>query len=148
MAEDDALDVELGQHRRRYLAGERAVIGLVHVLGVHRDPRTAGGVHHRPERRERRADRHVDPVHRGDAREQRLDELLSLLDGLVELPVAGDQRRAVVDAGAHRNASTPGQRAAFQELQRGATAGRQVGDLVGETEALQRSGRVAARRRP
>src|SRR6185503_12536500 len=33
VAEDDAVDAELEQHRRRHLAGERALRLLVHVLG-------------------------------------------------------------------------------------------------------------------
>ena len=41
---------------------------------------------------ERHADRDVDAVDRGDARQQPLDVVLGLLDRLVHLPVAGDER--------------------------------------------------------
>ncbi len=64
VAEDHAVDADLDQHRRRHLAGERALGRLVHVLRVDLDPRAARRVDHRLQRRERRADRDVDPVGR------------------------------------------------------------------------------------
>ncbi len=101
--EHDAVDVDLGQHLRRHLAGERALVGLVHRLREDLHARAARGVDQRLQREERRADRDVDAVGGRDLRQQRLDELLGLGDRLVHLPVAGDERRA-----AHDSASTPG----------------------------------------
>ena len=51
VAEHHAVDADLGQHRRRDLAGERPLGSLVHVLGVDGHPRAAGGVDHRLQRR-------------------------------------------------------------------------------------------------
>ena len=76
--EHDAVDVDLGQHLRRHLAGERALVGLVHGLRVDLDARAARGVDQRLQREERSADRDVDAVGARDLRQQRLDELLGL----------------------------------------------------------------------
>jgi hypothetical protein len=38
VAEDHAVGADLGEHRRRDLAGERALGGVVHVLRVDLDP--------------------------------------------------------------------------------------------------------------
>ena len=99
------MDVDLDQHRRRDLAGERALSSLSACSA--RTPRRASRASSRPSPRaqERRADRDVDAVGGRDSRQQRLDELLGLGDRLVHLPVAGDQRRP---SRAHASASTPG----------------------------------------
>src|SRR3954452_7060550 len=95
--EHDAVDPELDEHRGRDLAGERALLGLVHVLGVHADPvrRLAG----RGQRGERHAHGHVDAL----ARRDRGGELARARPRAVHLPVAGDEGRA-----RHASASTPG----------------------------------------
>jgi hypothetical protein len=86
------MDVQLGEHGGRDLAGVGARFGLVHRLREHLHARATGRVDHRRQRRERRADRHVDVVGGRNARQQGLDEILGLGDGLVHLPVARDQR--------------------------------------------------------
>ena len=92
VAEHHAVDIQLGQHRRRHLAGEGARLRVMHVWAntCTRDPRR---VDHRSQRRERRADSDVDAVGRRYPRQQRLDELLGLRDRLMHLPVARHQRR-------------------------------------------------------
>jgi hypothetical protein len=72
--EHHAGDLELGEHRRRDLARERALVGLVHRLGVDRHLRAARGVDERLQREERRADDDLDTVDGRDARQQRGDE--------------------------------------------------------------------------
>ena len=103
VAEHDAVDVELGEHRRRDLAGVGALGLVVHVLRVDLDARAARRVDHRLQRGERHADRDVGGRGR-DARQQAGDEHLGLRLRLVHLPVARDQRRAVT----HDSTSTPG----------------------------------------
>ena len=78
------------------------------------------------------------------ARQQAGDELLGLGDRLVHLPVAGDER-ACGSCFEHLDA---GQRLAFDQLERGAAAGRQVGDVVGEAELRAAPRRCRRRRRP
>jgi hypothetical protein len=68
VAEHDAVHVDLGQHHGGDLAGERALVGLVHRLRVDRYLRAARGVDQRLERQERRADDDLDTVDGGDAR--------------------------------------------------------------------------------
>src|SRR3954447_8154183 len=102
VAEDDAGDVDLGQHQRRDLAGERARVLLVHVLRVDLDGAPARGVDRRLEREVRRADHDVDVLDGADPRQQRADQRLSLPDRVVQLPVAGDERPS------HDSAPTPG----------------------------------------
>ena len=113
VAEHDAVDVELGEHRRRDLAREGAGGRLVHVLRVDLDARAARGVDDGLQVGERHADGDVDAVCGRDAREQGLDEGLRLGDRLVHLPVAGDERRAG-HLGQHLHS---GKRLALDELE-------------------------------
>src|SRR5271155_412469 len=66
----------------------------MHVLRIHRHPRSTRAVHHRLEIGEGHADGHIHALRSGKARQQRLDVVLGLDLGLVHLPVARDQGRA------------------------------------------------------
>ena len=68
--------------------------------------------------------------------------ILRLLDGLVHLPVAGDERRPGHDEGLHSREGL-----ALDQLQRRAAARRQVVHLVGEAELRERRGASPRRRR-
>ena len=72
VAEDDAVDADLLEHRAAHLAGERALGRLVHVLRVDLDARAARRVDHGLQRGERRAHRDLDALGARDARQQRL----------------------------------------------------------------------------
>ena len=134
-------DAELEQHRRRDLAGERALVLPVHVLRGDRDSvrpaparrrrarRTAG----RPRRRRRRA--------RQRSRRPRQNAAVSARR-LVHLPVAGDQHQAPPSAAGI--AATPGSSLPSSSSSARAAAGRDPGDPVGEAELLQRPDRVGA----
>ena len=115
--------------------------------GRRRGPRIRGAaLDRRGQRRVRRADDDLDPVELGDAAQERGEERLGLGDRLVHLPVRRDQRRARMPraVSASCSASTPGSSLALHQLERGAAAGREPVDLVGEPERRQRRGRVAA----
>jgi hypothetical protein len=101
--EDDAVDVELDEHARGDLPRVGALLGPVHVLRVDLDAGAARGVDHRRERRVGHAERDVHAVGGAHPGQQPLDERLGLVDRLVHLPVAGDERRA-----GHDRTSTPG----------------------------------------
>jgi hypothetical protein len=93
---DHVAHVQLGQERRADLAGERAGLLEVAVLGAEGDQHAVGldGRLHRAQVGERRVDRDVDGVE--DVLAQQVAELLHRLDRLevvqVHLPVAADQR--------------------------------------------------------
>ena len=153
VAEHHAAHVQLAQHRRRDLAGERALGLVVHVLRVHLHARAARAVDHRAQVGERHADRHVDAVDRGHARQQRLDVLLGLRLGLVHLPVARDQRRArgaVIrrPPPAPSSACTPGRVLALDQLERRAAAGGEVVDRVAPGRTARAPPPSRRRRRP
>ena len=118
---------------------------VVHVLGVDLDARAAGRVDHRARARGTAGRSPTSTPSTDETRgSSACDELLGLGDRLVHLPVAGDERCAPGPDGAHVSASTPGSCLALDQLERRAAAGRQVRDLVGEAELLERRGRVAA----
>ena len=71
---NDAADVQLAQHRHRYLAGEGAMVAscMFWAYTATREPSALSTI--ACERRERRADRDLDAVEARDARQQRLDK--------------------------------------------------------------------------
>ena len=96
VADDRAVDPELDQHRRRDLAGERALACPVAVLREHPDVRAREGLHRLRERDVRRADRDVDVA---EVRlPQRAAELARLAWALEHLPVAGDEHQEGIAA--------------------------------------------------
>src|SRR5664280_868208 len=105
VAGDHPAHPELGEHRRRDLAGERAAVLPVAVLGADRDLGAGRDQHGRGEQRERRADDDLrtgpgHPLHQG------LEVRLHRRDRPVHLPVGGDERPAA-HAPSSR-AATPG----------------------------------------
>src|SRR4051812_49830888 len=63
MPNDRAIDAQLGEHRRRYLAGEGAGILEVHVLRGHPDRGIAEALDDRHDGGEWRADEDLDALH-------------------------------------------------------------------------------------
>src|SRR5262249_41495722 len=114
--DDDVRDVELRQHRRAHLAGERALVLPVDVLGTEQDRDAARTEHrlHRAKRGERRAHHDLallvitvlEPVR------ELLDDLDRVQMRVVHLPVAGHDRPPLVarhqDLFPSRSARSPG----------------------------------------
>ena len=81
------------------------------------------------------------PPDSGHPRQELVEEALGLLGRLVHLPVGGE----IAPYGqASCRASTSGQLSALHQLERGATAGREPVDRVGQSELLQRRHGIAA----
>ena len=92
VAEDDVADPELAEHRAGDLAGEGALLGLMHVLGAHGENAVAAeGFGGGGQRGEGRADDHVDVGDFLDALNDVLDEVFGVGGGAVHLPVAGNE---------------------------------------------------------
>ena len=108
-------------------------------------PRSALG--DRRQRHERRTDDPLDAVERLQPRQHRVDQRQPLGDGRVHLPVAGDDRLARGHQQSLLQRGHAGQDFAFDELQRGAAAGRDVGELVGQRRPARRPGPTRRRRR-
>ncbi len=113
---------------------------------------------HRAQVGERRVHRHVDGA-QSSSSPSRYDSFCTVCDRLevvvVHLPVAADQRLAVSHSscslrigGTRRRASRPGQVALLEQLERGAAAGGDVVDAVGQAELRRPRPRCRRRRRP
>ena len=137
------------EHRGRDLAGERARRLLVHVL--RRDPHRAAGAARRPPRpatgtagrRPARRGRAPPPA-AGSDRGRPPSRRPSCASSSWRRPAAFAQPIGQATSDASISASTPGSFSPLHQLQRGAAAGREPVDPVGEPERRQRGGRVAA----
>ena len=111
----------------RDLAGERALGRVVHVLGVDLDARAARRVDHRRQRGERRADRDVDAVwsmRRAAAAPAMNSSASATVLCIFQLPAISGAAARSSCSGPRR----PGSVRALDQLERGAAAGRDVGD--------------------
>ena len=92
VADDHVLGASLLQHPGADLAGERPFALPVQVLARHADVRVPRRLRHGVQRGERRRDDDLDVVDVLDHAAELLDEHDRLVDGLVHLPVRGDER--------------------------------------------------------
>ena len=150
VAADDVGDVELGEERRRDLAGERALVLPVAVLGAERPVELVADDErlHRPQVGERRVDADVDtpPARPTAARylsfsTKRIASKWSWC--IFQLPeISG--RRALIEPRRVPQGGQPGEVAELEQFERRAAAGGHVVDVVGEPELGERRRRVAA----
>ena len=146
VAEHHAVDAELGQHRRRDLAGVGALGLLVHVLGAdaHAGRRAAADATSSAVNGTQIAD--VDAAAGiGQQREQALAVVASPRRASC---TSSSCRRCSGVAQASSSASTPGQLLALEQLERRAAARGEMVDRVGQPELRPAPRRSRRRRRP
>ena len=150
VADDHVDDVELGEERRRHLAGERARVLPVAVLGAEVDLEVLA-LDHRLDGAdvgERRVDADVDRLERRPSA-TRYDSFWTVwiaskwLRFIFQLPEMSG-RRVMAFGLPSRRACQPGEIAVLEELEGGAAAGGDVVDLVVEPELGERRRGVAA----
>ena len=134
VAEHDAVDVELDRASRRDLAGERARFGLVHVLRV--DLARASRAWSRPSPASAVNGGQIADV---DARRQSDTRGSSAwMNSSASATVLCIFQLPAISGRCARSCQRlhPGQRFALDQLERGAAAGRQMRDPVGQPELL------------
>ena len=151
VAEDDVLAADVGELGRRDLAREGALVLPEAVLGRDGDRAALQPPRDRVQRRGSSARR--PRRRRAGWRRRYAPAVASSTDSAivaVQLPVAAEEGAALILVVSHdvvlqlSSAARPGQLLALEQLERGAAARRDVGDLVGDAALVHGRDRVAA----